>query len=44
VFTTSGQERFTADYEKEIAGIFYFSEFRRYLIITKDSFDRIRIS
>ncbi len=44
VFTGSGRLRFTADYEKEIADMFYFSEFRRYLIITRDSFDRIRIS
>jgi hypothetical protein len=44
VFTTSGQERFVSSYEKEISELFYFSEFRRYLVVTKDSFDRIRIS
>lgn len=44
IFTTSGRKRFSSGYEKEIADIFYFSEFRRYLIITRDSFDKIRIS
>lgn len=44
VFTSSGRKRFTSAYEKEIVEMFYFSEFRKYLIITPDSFDRIRIS
>ena len=44
IFTMSGQKRFSSAYEKEIAEIFYFSEYRKYLIITNDSFDRIRIS
>lgn len=44
IFTESGHERFSSAYEKEIADIYYFSEFRRYLIITRDSFDKIRIS
>lgn len=44
IFTGSGRKRFAADYEKEITDLFYFSEFRRYLVVTRDSFDRIRIS
>lgn len=44
IFTQSGHNRFSAAYEKEIVNLFYFSEFRRYLIITRDSFDKIRIS
>lgn len=44
VFTSSGQQRFASAYEKEIVEMFYFSEFRKYLIVTRDSFDRIRIS
>lgn len=44
IFTLSGQKRFSSAYEKDIANIFYFSEYRKYLVITNDSFDRIRIS
>lgn len=44
IFTLSGQKRFSSAYEKDIQEIFYFSEYRKYLIITDDSFDRIRIS
>lgn len=44
IFTSSGIKRFSSAYEKTIQGIFYFSEFRKYLVITEDSFDRIRIS
>jgi len=44
VFTMSGVTRFSSAYEKTIEDMFYFSEFRKYLIITRDSFDRIRIS
>lgn len=43
VFSTSGRKRFTSAYEKDIVEMFYFSEFRKYLIVTRDSFDRIRI-
>lgn len=43
VFTPSGRLRFTSSYEKQIEDFFYFSEFRRYLVITKESFDHIRI-
>lgn len=43
VYTSSGHEKFSADYEKEVSEFFYFSEFRKYLVITRDSFDRIRI-
>ena len=44
IFTSSGRKRFSATYEKEITEVFYFSEFRRYLIVTRNSFDKIRIS
>jgi hypothetical protein len=44
VFSSSGRKRFSSDYEKEIVDMFYLSEFRKYMIITRDSFDRIRIS
>ena len=44
VFTDSGIKRFGSHYEKEITEVFYYSEFRKYLVITRDSFDRIRIS
>lgn len=44
IFTSSGRKRFSSAYEKTIEDIFYFSEFRKYLVITEDSFDRIRIS
>ncbi len=43
VYTSSGRLRFSSSYEKEIVDFFYFSEFRRYLVITSDSFDSIRI-
>ncbi|MCD7737006.1 MAG: DUF5711 family protein [Lachnospiraceae bacterium] len=43
IYTKSGRLRYSSAYEKEIVDIFYFSEFRRYLIVTPDSFDRIRI-
>lgn len=43
VFNASGRKHFSSAYEKEIEEIFYFSEFRRYLIITQDSIDKIRI-
>lgn len=44
VFTSSGRKRFSSAYEKDIVEMFYFSEFRKYLVITQDSFDKIRIS
>lgn len=44
IYTSSGQKRYTSAYEKDIEDIFYFSEFRKYLVITRDSFDRIRIT
>ncbi len=44
VFTDSGIKRFGSQYEKEVTEVFYYSEFRKYLVITRDSFDRIRIS
>lgn len=44
VFTASGRKRFDSPYEKTVQDIFYFSSFRKYLVITNDSFDRIRIS
>ena len=44
VFTSYGTKRFSSDYEKSIEDIYYFSEFRKYLVITGDSFDKIRIS
>ncbi len=44
VFTESGVLRFSSAYEKEVDGFFYFGEFRKYLVITKDSFDKIRIN
>lgn len=43
VFTKSGRQRFSSAYEKEVEGFFYFGEYRKYLVITKDSFDKIRI-
>ena len=43
VYTTSGRLKFSSPYEKEVEEFFYLSEFRRYLVITGDSFDRIRI-
>lgn len=43
VYTKKGRLRYSSAYEKEIVDLFYFSEFRRYLIITQDSFDQIRI-
>ncbi len=44
VFTGSGRLRFQTDYEKEVKNLFYFGEFRKYLIVTGDSLDKIRIS
>lgn len=44
VFSSSGRKRFDSPYEKAVQNIFYFSGFRKYLVITNDSFDWIRIS
>lgn len=44
IFTTAGYLRFSSAYEKEIADVFYFAQFRKYLIVTRESFDLIRIS
>ncbi len=43
VYTKNGQLRYSSSYEKEVVDMYYFDEFRRYLVITQDSFDRIRI-
>ena len=43
-FSLSGYKKFSSTYEKEIVDVFYFSEFRKYLVITHDTFDKIRIS
>lgn len=43
VFSKSGRLRFTSAYEKEVEELFYFGSFRTYLVITKDSFDWIRV-
>ncbi len=43
VYTMQGRLKYSSAYEKEIVEAFYFDEYRRYLIITQDSFDRIRI-
>ncbi len=42
-YTMSGHLWFCSDYEKEVVDFYYFSEYRKYLVITGDSFDRIRI-
>lgn len=42
-YTTNGRLKFSSPYEKAVEEFFYLSEFRRYLVITGDSFDRIRI-
>ncbi|MDO4322564.1 MAG: DUF5711 family protein [Lachnospiraceae bacterium] len=44
IFLSSGRKRFSSAYEKEIVDVFYFSEFRKYMVITQDSFDRIKVS
>lgn len=44
IFLLSGRKRFSSAYEKEIVDLFYFSEFRKYLVVTQDSFDIIKVS
>ena len=43
VVTAAGHERFHTEYNKTVIDVFYFKEYRKYLVITSDSFDRIRI-
>ena len=43
VFSETGRLRFTSAYEKEVEELFYFGSFRTYLVVTKDSFDWIRV-
>lgn len=42
-YTASGHLWFHSNYEKEVLDFYYFSEYRKYLVITRNSFDRIRI-
>lgn len=44
VYTTSGIRRFSSDYEKQVEYFTKIPGFRKYLVITNDSMDRIRIS
>lgn len=44
VFTASGTRRFTSDYEKQVAYFARLPGFRKYLVVTNDSMDHIRIS
>lgn len=44
IFYSSGKKRLSTDYEKPVVEIFNFNEYRKYLVITQDSFDKIRIS
>lgn len=43
VYRTSGVRRFAASYEKQVSYFTKLSGSRKYLVITKDSMDRIRI-
>ena len=43
VYTSSGHLRFQSSYQNKVVGFHYFSEYRKYLVITSESFDRIRI-
>lgn len=43
VYSKSGRLRFSSAYEKEVVDFFYFGEFRKYMVVTNDSFDKIRI-
>lgn len=43
VYTTAGARRFSSDYEKQVEYFTKIPGFRRYLVITNDSMDRIRI-
>lgn len=44
VYTASGIQRFSSDYEKQVEYFAKIPGFRRYLVITNDSMDRIHIS
>ena len=44
VYTASGTRRFSSDYEKQVEYFAKIPGFRRYIVITNDSLDRIRIS
>ncbi|MDD3797299.1 MAG: DUF5711 family protein [Lachnospiraceae bacterium] len=44
VYSTSGVKRFSSDYEKQINYFMAIPGFRKYLVITDDSMDTIRIS
>lgn len=44
VYTTSGTRRLATDYEKQVEYFAKIPGFRKYLVITNDSMDRIRIS
>lgn len=44
IYTTSGVRRFTSVYEKPVSYFAKIPGFRKYLVITNDSMDRIRIS
>lgn len=43
-YTTSGVKRFASDYEKQVGYFGKLPGFRKYLVITNDSMDHIRIS
>lgn len=44
VYTTSGARRFSSDYEKPVEYFTKIPGYRKYLVITKDSMDHVRIS
>lgn len=44
VYTMSGTKHFSSDYEKQVEFFAKIPGFRKYLVITDDSMDRIRIS
>lgn len=44
VYSTSGAQNFATDYEKQVEYFGKIPGYRRYLVITNDSMDRIRIS
>ncbi len=44
VYSTSGAQNFATDYEKQVEYFGKVPGYRRYLVITNDSMDRIRIS
>ncbi len=44
VYTTKGARHFSTDYEKQVAYFARLPGFRKYLVVTSDSMDQIRIS